>query len=110
MEWTEHNLDLRSNGDRKTPMRGNKVRPTAILLGELGKVLQSVRVWRTLVAERWPWTPQRRAAGMSALMMGLPSGSSAGLRLPGGLEVALRCPEDSASGGLFGISGHITGI
>lgn len=55
--------------DRKTPKPGNKVRQTAVVLGELGEPPEGIRVWRKLVAERWPRTPQRGgAAGMNPLM------------------------------------------
>lgn len=69
--------DLGSNGGRKTPMSGNKVRQTAFFLGGLGKVSPSIRVWRTLVAEAWPRTPQEE---------GLPGGSSGDWGCPLGAQ------------------------
>lgn len=97
--------------DRKTPKPGNKVRQTAVVLGELGEPPESIRVWRKLVAERWPRTPQRGgAAGMNPHEPAPPSRSSAVPGLPGGPELALGCPEDDIPGGLSCISGHVTGV
>lgn len=76
MERTEHNPDLRSNGGRKTPRSGHKVRQTAFFLGELGKVSQSIRVWRMLVAEAWPRTPRKEGLlGGSSDDWGCPLGA-----------------------------------
>lgn len=76
MERTEHNPDLGSNGGRKTPRSGHKVRQTAFFLGELGKVSQSIRVWRMLVAEAWPRTPRKEGLlGGSSDDWGCPLGA-----------------------------------